>query len=576
MPSDALLRSGTRSRLRTPPVNCRQHRTSPVATMDARTGVVTNMHQTHNPVVFGGHRQRLLAVTIMILGTSALGQSLITPAQHQIYQFPQTGVGMLSLRVGGDANRDSYGDILVSEYTPVGTMYTGRTLVVSGYQGTPLLTLSGPGPSCFVGDVDGDGADDILVSGDIPLFGTASDASLYSGRSGLLLHRFAVGGIVAGLGDVNADGYPDLAIGSPQEAGIGIVRVFSGKNWALLYSLAGSQGTAFGHAIAAAGDVDGDGRGDFAVAAPLSYGATLATIPYVVLISGQSGYVIHTWLAPSPSLSAFGWALASIGDVDGDYVRDIAVAEESVGVYLFSGGTGRLLLFWPRALWHPSCWTGFASAIADAGDVNQDGWGDILVSTPAFCRENYLYVFSGRTGVPIVTFSWTPGWSGLGTFLDGGADVNGDQAPDIVATAPTGIVVLSASPLSMAASSHTASLGLGATQSLSLVAGAGRANVLYWLLGSLSGRRPGLSLGGINLPLNPDPYLLHTLSYPNMPPLSGSFGFLDTGGNAQASFTLPPGLPPVFLGLTFDHAYVVLQGWNPVFASNAVPVTIVP
>ncbi|MEM7306272.1 MAG: right-handed parallel beta-helix repeat-containing protein [Planctomycetota bacterium] len=81
------------------------------------------------------------------------------------------------------------------------------------------------------------------------------------------------------------------------------------------------------------------------------------------------------------------------------------------------------------------------------------------------------------------------------------------------------------------------------------------ADIAYWVLGSLSGTSPGLALGGLTLPLNPDAYFALTAKLPQPePPLSGFAGALDTAGEAAASFA-PAGLGlPV--GLAVDHAFV--------------------
>ena len=104
------------------------------------------------------------------------------------------------------------------------------------------------------------------------------------------------------------------------------------------------------------------------------------------------------------------------------------------------------------------------------------------------------------------------------------------------------------------------------------------AGELYWLLGSFSGTDPGLLLGDVVLPLNPDPYLNLTLVAPNQPPLGESFGTLDADGMGQASFELVAGANPGLAGLQLHHAYFVADPIVEivVLASNAVGVLLVP
>lgn len=103
------------------------------------------------------------------------------------------------------------------------------------------------------------------------------------------------------------------------------------------------------------------------------------------------------------------------------------------------------------------------------------------------------------------------------------------------------------------------SLATGGTQDLCLTAGVVHAGDLYLTLGSSSGTAPGVLVDGHVLPLNVDSYFLSTLTKPNGPVLSQSFGFLDAKGMAKPSFHLPAGLPPALAGLVVHHAAAILD-----------------
>jgi len=122
------------------------------------------------------------------------------------------------------------------------------------------------------------------------------------------------------------------------------------------------------------------------------------------------------------------------------------------------------------------------------------------------------------------------------------------------------------------------SVSQGGTQNLYLEAGASWSGALYFLLGTLSGSSPGLPVGSVWLPLNPDAYTNFTLSSPNTPPLAGSSGALSPTGSALASFTLGPASPPALVGLLAHHAYVVfdLAGFSLGLASNPAPIALLP
>ena len=117
----------------------------------------------------------------------------------------------------------------------------------------------------------------------------------------------------------------------------------------------------------------------------------------------------------------------------------------------------------------------------------------------------------------------------------------------------------------------TLSVSTGGTQVFSLDAGTEHAARYYWLLGSVTGVRPGISLGGVHFPLNPDFYTDFTIGFPNQ----SSRAKLNSNGRGIAFLRVPKGLP-LPLNLTLHHAYLVYdaQGkWHMV--SNPVPLTLV-
>jgi len=132
-----------------------------------------------------------------------------------------------------------------------------------------------------VGDVDGDGREDLLVgawNGQDQEGERTGIAVLFSGSSGKVLRQVAgttaydhFGAAVAGLGDVDGDGTPDFAVGAPQEPqkGSGYVRVFSGATGGILFTLIGEAiGDLFGTSVCAMGDRNEDGIPDLMVGAP--------------------------------------------------------------------------------------------------------------------------------------------------------------------------------------------------------------------------------------------------------------------------------------------------------------------
>ena len=124
-------------------------------------------------------------------------------------------------------------------------------------------------------------------------------------------------------------------------------------------------------------------------------------------------------------------------------------------------------------------------------------------------------------------------------------------------------------------SPSTISIATGGRQTFALRAGTSNANRLYWIFGSVTGTAPGINLGGVHFPLNPDFYTDFTIGFPNTNILMNSRAKLDASGQGTASLNVPKGLP-LPLNLTLHHAYLVFdaQGkWHMV--SNPVPVTLV-
>lgn len=129
-------------------------------------------------------------------------------------------------------------------------------------------------------DVNGDGVTDLIVSDDTGSPSGIGVVSVFSGSSGALLDQFSegVGGrlgyAIADAGDVDGDGVTDLVIGSYQSRdgapNGGRFDVFSGADGSVLATVVGTvPGAQLGFDAVGLGDVDGDGVPDVAVSAAL-------------------------------------------------------------------------------------------------------------------------------------------------------------------------------------------------------------------------------------------------------------------------------------------------------------------
>lgn len=215
----------------------------------------------------------------------------------------------------------------------------------------------------IAGDVDADGIEDYAVGEPGTGSGTGR-VHVYSGSTGTLIRTLAspelelngyFGDDVAGVGDLNDDGVPDLLIGadsedpgaSPDDAGRAYV--FSGLDGTVLDTLASPNeqfGGSFGDVVASAGDLTGDGRSDLLIGAYAENSGQGS----VYVFDGATGVALLSLTSPTPEIGGqFGSAVVSIDDMDGDGIREIAVGAPVETVFPLSGpvlaGAGQVHLF---------------------------------------------------------------------------------------------------------------------------------------------------------------------------------------------------------------------------------------
>ena len=146
--------------------------------------------------------------------------------------------------------------------------------------------------------------------------------------------------------------------------------------------------------------------------------------------------IIHEWRGEAPG-DEFGWIARGIGDVDGDGITDIvtsATANPPMGntkgkVYAYSGRSGKLL-------WKQEGAAGalFGQTLESAGDVNKDGFPDVVVGAPGI---NSVFIYSGRDGRELRKVVGDSSVTDLGSGVAGAGDLNGDGYADFLASAPS-------------------------------------------------------------------------------------------------------------------------------------------
>lgn len=199
-----------------------------------------------------------------------------------------------------------------------------------------------------VGDVDGDGLSDLLVSAPdiVPghaylIYGDASRAFDRRLRLGPDRATFDFGRKVTGLGDVDGDGLADFAIAA-RGADRSFVLVYAGSDPSgepLARLLATSPTWDLGASMAGGGDVDGNGTPDLVVGAPYNGAPGTAGGAFVYLGPSFEPTPVLTFTL-ADTAGTFGWAVAVGGDVDADGLDDF-----TVGCLSCEGYAGRAVYY---------------------------------------------------------------------------------------------------------------------------------------------------------------------------------------------------------------------------------------
>jgi FG-GAP repeat protein len=400
-------------------------------------------------------RRRLVRasrIALLVAGGSVIAVAAAS-AQEQLYKWfgDQANEHFGTVAVGGDVTGDGIPDFLIGANGA--SINSGAVIARSGADGSLGWKLAGNSGEylgsalAFMGDVDGDGFTDFASTNANPPGGAVGGwgVTIYSGATRAPL-RTILGGTgeklgiaIEPMGDLDGDGVVDLALAEGLYAE---VHVFSGKSGALLYTIPSPNfGYLFGYSIASGRDVDGDGFWDLMIgdpyASPGGVGGGAA-----FLYSGKSGAFLFE-LDGSVNNDFFGYSVALIADVDLDGVADVLIGAPNESQYglahVFSGANG-------SQVWtvgppnYTSSWIGFGGVVADAGDMNRDGFGDFIVvqlSGVGIISRPVAHLHSGRDGSRI--YHYLDPYSVMNSFASSvelAPDVDGDGVQDLAFASP--------------------------------------------------------------------------------------------------------------------------------------------
>ncbi|MCB9597605.1 MAG: VCBS repeat-containing protein [Sandaracinaceae bacterium] len=276
-------------------------------------------------------------------------------------------------------------------------------------------------------DVDGDAIGDLFIVGQV---GTTQELRRATSPSSTTMVTSAnVIRSVAWVGDYDGDGIGELAIGTDGVPGGRLAFLDDGVEAGVVDEATAT--TEFADVIAGLDDVDGDGYADFAASA-------VGEAEVRVFLGGPTFDGARAIIVPAPSgVTSFGGAIAGVGDRDGDGLADLAIAARTgtdtarIFVYSLRGRTAREvsreMLFTGEVAGSPVL--GLPMALAGGADMDDDGVPEVIVGRRVL--EDVVVLFASSVDSESLT-----GEAGTSVAI---GDIDGTGSARAIVGGPTAV-----------------------------------------------------------------------------------------------------------------------------------------
>ncbi|MBU1099556.1 MAG: FG-GAP repeat protein [Bacteroidetes bacterium] len=307
------------------------------------------------------------------------------------------------------------------------------------------------------GDLNNDGFTDIIIGAESNNFETGF-AKIYYGATGVTMDNISDGTLtgentydkfsvsVSSAGDLNNDGFDDIIVGaSNYSKGLGKTYIYKGAstfdiNVGLTITGDAGFGNQFGTSISGAGDINNDGIDDIIIGAPKYNNYTGRAYIYFGSNSSTPNNNVDLVLTGESEESYFGYSVATAGDVNNDGYDDVIV-----GAYNYNTGRGRAYIYYGGSSMNSNAdvtltGTGigdfFGKSVSPAGDVNNDGYDDVIVGAYGYSgntgRAYIYYGGSSMNSTVDVTLTGESTAIRFGTSVSSAGDVNNDNFDDVI------------------------------------------------------------------------------------------------------------------------------------------------